>query len=444
MQQFVGTVQDGYEKLVSAVIRPPRAIYTEEDLGPKRFLFAGRLHHRIDFEVFSVRPGDSPPLLKCSHWRPEPKEDQEPIPRPVVIFLHGNASCRTESGGVLHTVLSSSADLVAFDFGGSGMSHGEYVSLGYFEKDDLHAVITYLRKYNMATSIGLWGRSMGAVTALLHARREPSIAGLVLDSPFSEFRVLAGELCEKETFGAVPEWLADAALAVIKVSIKKRAGFDVDELNPLKYVWEMQIPALFAAADDDDFIYPYHSRVLEEAYGGESTLLSLEGDHNSERGVEFANDVRRFLMKHLFSGSENSCTLNKIVSGTSRNNESKGDAKGYPQASPRLEEEGGFVTIPQPLPSPNRGSDGDHSPQGDGGYGGTRQKSPRPKARPAPADPEEYTASRDKGTIKSQLLALGFSGALVDAAMKRNSTLESCVEWMVINPDGTTQTLGVE
>ena len=35
---------------------------------------------------------------------------------------------------------------------------------------------------------------MGAVTALMHADRDPSIAGLVLDSPFSSLKILAEEL----------------------------------------------------------------------------------------------------------------------------------------------------------------------------------------------------------------------------------------------------------
>jgi hypothetical protein len=37
----------------------------------------------------------------------------------------------------------------------------------------------------MVSTIGLWGRSMGAVTALMYADYDPSIGGLVLDSPFS-------------------------------------------------------------------------------------------------------------------------------------------------------------------------------------------------------------------------------------------------------------------
>ena len=38
---------------------------------------------------------------------------------------------------------------------------------------------------------------MGAVTALMHADRDPSIAGLVLDSAFSSLRDLAEDLCKK-------------------------------------------------------------------------------------------------------------------------------------------------------------------------------------------------------------------------------------------------------
>jgi len=37
---------------------------------------------------------------------------------------------------------------------------------------------------------------MGAVTSLMHADRDPSIAGLVLDSPFSSLRSLAEDLCK--------------------------------------------------------------------------------------------------------------------------------------------------------------------------------------------------------------------------------------------------------
>ena len=66
------------------------------------------------------------------------------------------------------------------------MSDGDHVTLGWFERDDIQVIVEHLRKERNVSTIALHGRSMGAVTALMHADRDPSIAGLVLDSPFSD------------------------------------------------------------------------------------------------------------------------------------------------------------------------------------------------------------------------------------------------------------------
>lgn len=57
-----------------------------------------------------------------------------------------------------------------------------------FERDDLAIIVEYLRANRKVSTIGLWGRSMGAATALLHGDRDPSIAGMVLDSPFASLK----------------------------------------------------------------------------------------------------------------------------------------------------------------------------------------------------------------------------------------------------------------
>ena len=62
---------------------------------------------------------------------------------------------------------------------GSGQSDGKYVTLGWSEHDDMAVAIQYLRDTNTVSTIGLWGRSMGAVTALLYSQTDPSIAGVV-------------------------------------------------------------------------------------------------------------------------------------------------------------------------------------------------------------------------------------------------------------------------
>ena len=122
--------------------------------------------------------------LVCSHWEPGPSSRSQ-VQMPCVIYMHGNCGCRAEALDILDLVLGGGMSLFSFDFGGCGLSEGEYISLGWWEREDLDAVVKHLRECGTVSTLGLWGRSMGAVTALLHGDRDPSIAGMVLDSPFS-------------------------------------------------------------------------------------------------------------------------------------------------------------------------------------------------------------------------------------------------------------------
>ena len=74
-----------------------------------------------------------------------------------------------------------------------------------------------MRAHRKVSTVGLWGRSMGSVTALLHGDRDPSIAGMILDSPFSSLKVLVNELAKSHT--KVPGFLVSSALALIRKSI---------------------------------------------------------------------------------------------------------------------------------------------------------------------------------------------------------------------------------
>jgi alpha/beta superfamily hydrolase len=93
--------------------------------------------------------------------------------------MHGNSSARVEGLPELALCLSIGATMLSFDFAGSGQSEGEFVSLGFFEREDLKAVVAHLRASGRVSTIGLWGRSMGAATALMHGDRDPSIAAMV-------------------------------------------------------------------------------------------------------------------------------------------------------------------------------------------------------------------------------------------------------------------------
>lgn len=158
--------------------------------------------------------------------------------------MHGNSSCRLEALDAVPILLPQNITLFCFDFSGCGMSEGEYISLGWFERDDLNIIVEYLRKEKKISTIGLWGRSMGAVTALLHADRDPGIAGIVLDSPFSDLKVLVNELAITHT--KIPSFLVSGALKLVRSSISSKAKFDIFKLAPINHVQHSFIPALFA------------------------------------------------------------------------------------------------------------------------------------------------------------------------------------------------------
>lgn len=194
-------------------------------------------------------------------------------------------------------LLPENITVFCFDFAACGMSEGEYISLGWWEREDLALVVEYLRKERRVSTIGLWGRSMGAATALLYSDRDPSIAGMVLDSPFSKLSDLVDELAKHYT--KIPNFLVKGALKLIRSSVKSKAKFDLMQLNPIDNVDKAFIPAMFSHGSADDFILPHHSEKLHEAYAGDKTLIMMEGDHNSPRPQHFFTSAMIFLRNTL-------------------------------------------------------------------------------------------------------------------------------------------------
>ena len=138
-QSYYSMLKEGYQSLVNAIIRPPRSQYDVAQLGPIQFPFCDKMFHRRDFELVN----DRNLRICCSQWSPVDQDRPSNI-LPCVVYMHGNSSSRLEALGSLSLVLSIGATLLSFDFSGSGMSEGEYVSLGVFEKDDLQVSSAYL------------------------------------------------------------------------------------------------------------------------------------------------------------------------------------------------------------------------------------------------------------------------------------------------------------
>ncbi|KAL2339130.1 hypothetical protein Fmac_013576 [Flemingia macrophylla] len=276
------------EQLVNFIIRPPRAEYDPQtDLLDQEFLLKRKWYHRKDVEIKNSR-GDA---LQCSHYMPIVTPEGKPLP--CVIYCHGNSGCRADASEAAIILLPSNITVFTLDFSGSGISGGEHVTLGWNEKDDLRAVVNYLREDGNVSLIGLWGRSMGAVTSLMYGAEDPSIAGMVLDSPFSDLVDLMMELVDTYKV-RLPKFTVKFAIQYMRRAIQKKAKFDIMDLNTIKVAKSCFVPALLGHAIDDDFIQPHHSDRIFEAYMGDKNIIKFEGDHNSPRPQFYFDSINIF------------------------------------------------------------------------------------------------------------------------------------------------------
>ena len=285
-----------YEVLWKAIIRPPRDEYIEEELGFPNFTIENRRYIRKDFELLNFQGY----LLKVSMIEPDPKERPQDI-MPCVIYLHANASSRIEGLHVRRFLLKRNINLCIFDFQGSGLSEGEYISLGYHEKHQVKNIVDFVEKYPGVGKIGLWGRSMGAATTLIYANMDKRIKAIVVDSPFEDFRKLAKEMVLGQI--KLPGFLVEGAISIIGKSVKNRNGMDINDIKAIDAVKNCDIPIIFIHAKDDELVPYHHSEDLIKNYKGKNKILkTVNGGHNGRRVNHLMEYVGDFFAKHLESG----------------------------------------------------------------------------------------------------------------------------------------------
>ena len=297
-----------YDDLWKALIRPNRDIYKKEDLGPMKFEINDKCYKRTDLELINKKSQK----IMCSFWEPFDEERESPL-LPCVIYLHGNSSSRCEAYQDISYLLNRNITVFAFDFCGCGQSDGEYISLGYYEKKDVHCVVEYLLKSKKVSKIGLWGRSMGAVTAIMYANEHPSlIDAMILDSGFYSLKILINELIFSKI--KLPKFIFDKLLNMVKETVKEKAHFDLDTIEPYIFAKNCLVPAFFCHGNEDDFVLPHHSQDLFNEYKGKDKYIEFaKGGHNSSRPRKLIINICNFLKRHLKNDDEYINEYDKII-----------------------------------------------------------------------------------------------------------------------------------
>ena len=159
----MGSLWKQYKQLSDVLLKPNKFNYDPDfDLLESETLIKGVPIIRHDFRI----ENDDKLNLACHLFYPE-TVDKDPIN--LVSFMHTRGGNALEGKFLLHAMLPNVAVLL-FNFIGSGISEGEYVSLGMNETRDFKLVLDKVKTMIPVGKVCLWGRSMGAVTSIMFTK----------------------------------------------------------------------------------------------------------------------------------------------------------------------------------------------------------------------------------------------------------------------------------
>ena len=141
-------------------------------------------------------------------------------------------------------------------------SDGEYIGMGWLDKEDLQCWINLIIKQNEDAEIILHGSSMGAATVLMASGKDlpTNVKAIVADSGYtSVWDIFASEAKARFNLPTFP------ILNMFEIVANVRANYDIKEASALEQVKNNKTPILFIHGDADDFVPEYMCEELYEA-----------------------------------------------------------------------------------------------------------------------------------------------------------------------------------
>lgn len=261
------------ELFTKLIIRPPRYLYDENKIPINIDNLQNVKREKINFRN-SRNQNIVGSFFKPSIYAPG---------NPCVIYLHGNTGCQFEGMFLPILVNSIGISVLTIDLSGSGLSDGEYISLGYNERDDVRSACDFIRKNYNTENIVLWGRSMGAALALwCGCDSSIKITAIIADSPYSSFKAIVDDLSKRSIIFRV---IKSLFYKKVVNNVKKILGIHPDDINIINDIHKAAVPALFLHSIDDDVISIDQCVKLFSKYGYYHKYIhTVRGLHDSIRG----------------------------------------------------------------------------------------------------------------------------------------------------------------
>lgn len=210
-----------------------------------------------------------------------------------MIDLHGHNSSSISQLKYLKLFRDMGYNVFIPDHRRSGLSGGDSVTFGHYEKYDVISWLDLLEKENPGAVFAMFGESMGAATAILVTARDARIKFLIEYCGFANFEELALPYAKKRSIYKFMEpgfKLAAGALYKVKFA-------ETDALSAIK---KITVPVLIMHSKKDSVVYVNNAYKLAEAQPNAKTVFFEESKHARsivEYPKEYEQAVKSFILE---------------------------------------------------------------------------------------------------------------------------------------------------
>lgn len=191
----------------------------------------------------------------------------------AVIIAHGIRWSLFGSYKYVKLFQSMDYNVLLCDLCCHGLSGGNHISYGFYEKDDLSRWVDVLEhKLDRGAIIGVLGESLGAASAVQCITQDRRIKFCIADSSFSDL----SELC-KFQIKSVTRLPIPLFIQLTSRMIKKRYGWGIEDVSPVRYLEKVKTPLLIFHGTKDKLIPVEMARKLYDKAEGVKQLIMVEG-----------------------------------------------------------------------------------------------------------------------------------------------------------------------
>lgn len=195
-----------------------------------------------------------------------------------VILVHGYRSEGAALTSVARKMVENGYNVLLPDLRGHGQSEGDYIGLGWDDRNDIIQWINRLIVENPSNRIFLYGVSMGGATVMNVSGESlpPQVKAIVEDCGYTNVWDIIQDNLE------MSELESEIALNFSNIITKIKAGYFISDSKPIEQVAKSDLPILFIHGTDDEVVPFFMLDELYKAKQGEKEILVVEGAKHTE------------------------------------------------------------------------------------------------------------------------------------------------------------------